>query len=310
MALGGRAVAELTKIVQSPTPQRAVVLSRARETACGKHGRAQRSEGVHLRRRRTVGNVALFTGNTAYCQVRFEGNRQIACYKNLIEDPLAGVDNERATGLWCANPTNRPENLTIGVATRRCGLFAQNNHQFKVVAQDPLGLLGGVTGLFPDPSFGDAPPLFPPPGHGFLGYENDGCEFTIDDGSGPKRPVPMQFLSFGAKYEPTGKDGTPTNFTILAVADLTQQNPAQSGDASQRWRAKQPGWATLGYFTNIGTVFTAACTEWAVALTSDPNHATADKAISTITKAVINFLKITSPRAAASFAAREFPPVK
>ncbi len=56
---------------------------------------------------------------------------------------------------------------------------------------------------------------------------------------------------------PTGFHGTPTNFRILAVADFS------------KGRKLGRKMATMGYFTNIGTVFTAGTTDWANSLDDD-----------------------------------------
>jgi hypothetical protein len=88
-----------------------------------------------------------------------------------------------------------------------------------------------------------------------VGYECDGCEFTLKDG----RPVP------------TSRDGTPETFEILGTAPA---GLSVKGDQSLLWvsealdgkgtkkRLKQPGAAVLGCYTRGGTVFTTGCTEW------------------------------------------------
>jgi len=58
-------------------------------------------------------------------------------------------------------------------------------------------------------------------------------------------------------YQVTGQDGTPSNFIILATADLTNW----TGDPNAP-NSGQPGWATMGIYQNNGTVFTAATTNW------------------------------------------------
>ena len=65
------------------------------------------------------GNVAFFSGNTCWWQVRFEGdNRKMICYKSAIDDPLTGKDDQRVTINWASIPVNRPENSMTGVDYR------------------------------------------------------------------------------------------------------------------------------------------------------------------------------------------------
>ena len=66
------------------------------------------------------GNVAFFSGNTCYWQVRFEDNNQtMVCYKEASKgkDPLFDVEPDRATVQWSQPPVNRPENTLTGVGT-------------------------------------------------------------------------------------------------------------------------------------------------------------------------------------------------
>jgi hypothetical protein len=65
------------------------------------------------------GNVAFFSGNTCWWQVRLEDDdRTMVCNKSALDDPLTGVDNERVTTNWASAPVNRPENLLTGVSYR------------------------------------------------------------------------------------------------------------------------------------------------------------------------------------------------
>jgi hypothetical protein len=110
-------------------------------------------------------------------------------------------------------------------------------------------------------------------------YEVDGCEFTLslDDGL----PVP------------TGRDGTPVDFNILATAparlwsreelpsryrsgepgDLESTAEAVFGDTSPQHVARLAhNHAVMGTYTRGGTVFTASTTDWAYGLASqDPD---------------------------------------
>lgn len=171
------------------------------------------------------GNVAFFSGNTCWWQVRFEDDdRTMVCYKSAAEDPLTGVDDSRVTINWFDAPVNRPENSMTGVSFRNGGGHWRggDNQPYTVAfAQhwvfDGTGLQNGQT--------------FAP---GLVGYEADGAQFATLDG------VPVV----------TGRDGTPASFQVLATADLPWED---SGF---------PGTATMGVYQRGGTVFTAATTDW------------------------------------------------
>src|SRR5262249_48313105 len=88
-----------------------------------------------------------------------------------------------------------------------------------------------------------------------VGYECDGCLFTLDDGL----PVP------------THEGGTPKTFAILGTAPA---GLSEKGDRSLYWVSeglygkdtrrlvRQPGAVVMGTYTRGGTVFTTGCTEW------------------------------------------------
>ena len=88
-----------------------------------------------------------------------------------------------------------------------------------------------------------------------VGYECDGCDFTLEDGL----PVP------------THRDGTPVGFKILGTAPASGWDneiafAAKSlfgDDASAEDRARLGrGAAVMGTYSRGGTVFTTGCTEW------------------------------------------------
>src|SRR5262249_40170518 len=194
------------------------------------------------------GNVAFFSGNVCWWQVRFEdNNRTMVCYKYedqnetttedpVIDpqnpDPIFGFDPSRATVYWYHDPVNRPGNRMTGVDFRKGAYWSQGN-------------LPGVTYRvqFPqhwvfDTALGGSTE-FTVGQH--VGYdETDGVELSDYTGATPPRA--------------TGDDGTPLNFICLAIAD-GQDWTARSGGKS--------GWATMGIFRNNGTVFTAATINWA-----------------------------------------------
>ncbi len=179
------------------------------------------------------GNVAFFSGNVCWWQVRFEDdNRTMVCYKSAVEDPLTGQDDARVTVSWYDAPVSRPENFMTGVGFRNGAghWIGGNNGAFTVAFEqhwvfDRTGLQNGA--------------VF---GNGVVGYEADAALFDVIEG------VPAV----------TGRDGTPLDFQVLATADLSGWD---------KWG--QPGMATMGVYQRQGTVFTAATTDWNAGLT-DP----------------------------------------
>ena len=87
--------------------------------------------------------------------------------------------------------------------------------------------------------------------HTVVGYECDGCEFTLEEGL----PVP------------TGTDGTPRDFTILCTAPA-RWHPNDSW-WYERWEKGREGAAVMGLYTRGGTVFTAGTTDWSHGLKED-----------------------------------------
>jgi len=175
------------------------------------------------------GNAAFFSGNTCWWQVRFEnGNRTMVCYRDAIEDPLAGVDNSRVTVQWHAAPVNRPENSMTGVSYRKgAGHWIDERWRRDAYRCNfPEHWVFEGTGLTLGAVFGT----------GCLGYETDAAELQRD----------------GRVMRATCRDGTPPGFVVLAWADLSH------------WRAGgQGGLATMGAYRRNGLVFTAGSVQWA-----------------------------------------------
>jgi hypothetical protein len=177
------------------------------------------------------GNLAVFSGNTCYRQVRFEqGTQVMVFYKQPQNDPLTNVDNSRVTVAFSHPPVSRPPNQTIGLGMDSGGgswgkddldaaytLHTPGHWAFAGVSGTTLGGLG--TGL--------------------VGYETDAA-------------ATVEYAGFPCV---TGEDGTPRTFTVLASADLRD-----------RWfEDGKPGRATLGLFVRNGTVFNVGTTGWAAA---------------------------------------------
>ena len=225
------------------------------------------------------GNAAFLTGNTAFWQVRLErdGEQMVAFKAAVARDPVVGTaDERRNTGIWSHRLTGRPENRMTGLSFTRggygriAGATPASSGGYTVYRHRHWALEG--TGLSYGDQLGAA--------HAIVGYELDGCALALRDG------LPY----------PTGEDGTPAGFEVIALAPaaLFNRETAPAGMypddaqtdlelvAEQVTGASGPdaqarfahGHAVMGAFTvpGGGTVFSAGTTEWAFAL-RDPQVA-------------------------------------
>lgn len=212
------------------------------------------------------GNVAFFSGNVCWWQVRFDNNdRMMVCYKSddnpSTPDPT--TDPQRTTIHWFNPPVLRPENLMTGVSFRNGAgwwggpIIPERRFRGYTVVNASHWVFNG-TGLANGNTFGGGSNE----DNTIMGYETDATLMAA--GSNP--PVV------------TGEDGTPLNFVVLATADLSdwpKSNPAPpefSPEDQQSWLKGdwgQPGAATMGIYENNGTVFTAGTTNWERGLGSD-----------------------------------------
>jgi hypothetical protein len=169
------------------------------------------------------GNAAFFGGNTAWWRVVFTDD---VTYSRV--------------GFW--HELGRPENAMIGVSFRHGGERDRDDFPvpvgYRVQHADHWVYAG--TGLRDGDVFGGGPQEY------LIGYECDGVDFDRAD------------LEAGRPVRPSGSDGAPDGFTILAVGDTRPSGPWGFGN----------GAATMGLFTRGGTVFTGATTDWARVLTA------------------------------------------
>ena len=222
------------------------------------------------------GNVAFFSGNCVWRQVRSEDEgRTLVCWKDAYEqDPLyKGGDHRLLSTYWCHRLIGRPENHLTGVSfayggySRFFDQFVDSPGGYTIHRPDHWMLEG--TGLRQGDMLGAA--------DGIVGYECDGCDMQWRDG-----------LPF-----PTGEDGTPNSFSILATAPAGLSDADESadrvaealyGEPKQRSRHPYPGAAVLGSYTGGGTVVTSGCTHWANGLGGN------DPQVERITKNVLDRL--------------------
>ncbi len=164
-------------------------------------------------------NVAFFSGNTCWHQIAFDDRFTV-----------------RRLHPWSApGSVPGPENEMTGVSFR-------NGGERSVDHLIPLGYrvqharhwVFAGTGLRDGETFGNGPDQH------LVGYECDGAEFDIGR------------LKRGLPALPTGRDGTPADFTILGTSDLSQGGWGLGNMA-----------ATMGVHSPNGTVFTASTTDWA-----------------------------------------------
>ena len=127
--------------------------------------------------------------------------------------------------------------MMFGGMHRSNGQYMDGSGAFTVYQPDHWVFAG--TGLKQGEQFGAR--------YSIVGYECDGCEHTFVNG----KPVP------------TGRDGTPEDFLILALAPASWAPDEWHWD--ERWESGRTGNACMGIHgvPAGGTVFTAATTDWA-----------------------------------------------
>lgn len=174
------------------------------------------------------GNVAILGGNTCWWQIRYSDDlQQVICYKDAALDPLTGVVDSLVTVHWYDAPVYRPANTFIGASLLHGGFPPGSGYADYVVERSGHFVFDG-TGLIDGAQFG---------GGLVVGEEVDGAQFVRQNGL----PVP------------TGTDGTPPGFEILATS------PASSGSA------------TMGLLqSDSASVFNGASLTWLTGLAADP----------------------------------------
>jgi hypothetical protein len=218
------------------------------------------------------GRLAIFSGNTCYWQCRWEdGGRTFVAWKGRAEDedPLAADPKRRhlASGLWSSPWVARPEAALTGLSFLFGGYHRMANCVGRGVGgytvwRDDHWALDGAD-LYWGDVFGDDCRL--------VGYENDGCAFTIG-ADGLPAPVPRL--------------GVPADLEIIATAPCTLAEPdsqwprivppeawpvltrAYAGyDSPENHRRLMRGHAVMASFRRgRGEVFNGGTTEWAYGL--------------------------------------------
>jgi hypothetical protein len=189
--------------------------------------RAMRDQAEAFVRR--GGNLAFFGANTCWWRVQvLEKGTALLCLKHRHPGLDGGFDQ------WWNGQARRPENSLTGVSYRYGGGWwagARTPLGYRVQHADHWVYAG--TGLRDGDVFGAEEAL--------VGYECDGV--ALAEAAPEGRAVPAF------------TDGTPRSFVILGIARL-----------GAGWRERPEGEravATLGVYTEGGTVFNAATVDWA-----------------------------------------------
>ncbi|MCB1234025.1 MAG: hypothetical protein KDM91_03030, partial [Verrucomicrobiae bacterium] len=219
------------------------------------------------------GNVAFFSGNSVCWQVRSEDEgKSFTCFKqNYHLDPIFQTrDFKLLSTAWSHHLVARPENELTGVGFLNGG-YRDSHGQFigekaAYTAHRPEHWVFEGTGLKRGDEFGGKDTI--------VGYEADGCELEWRDG------LPY----------PTCKDGTPKSFEVLGTCPV-RWHP-DDAEWYERWEIGHTGAACLGIYTEGGTVFTAATTDWAHGLKGK------DAVVERITRNVLDRLSKTGAKSA------------
>lgn len=210
------------------------------------------------------GNVAFFSGNTCWWQVRFEAqngvdHRLLVCYKDANLDPEQ--EPHLKTINWYNPMIDRPENLMTGVSffngtyhdwgTMPDAYFKTKLHKHWLLKDTGLQY-GGEFGVYDNEILQKH--------YTTIGYETDAAEYTDMDIKFPfptgKLPVDIQ-----------GKSA-PKDFIILASSNLT--NWSEIGIGSSGYN-NHNGWVTIGIYRKPaigggGFGFTVGTTNWSYGL--------------------------------------------
>jgi Carboxypeptidase regulatory-like domain len=192
------------------------------------------------------GNVAFFSGNICYWRTTLKDNNT-AIYVKKVDD------NGNYVGLWGSD------------GTRLAGVSYNNAGGHWAGERDPVGytVQNADHWVFAGTRLQDGD-TFCAEEH-LVGYECDGA--LVAD-----QPDGSVVLSSGAFA-----DGTPANFLILGFGKLSENWHDRPG-------APPNATATMGIYTNTGTVFTASTVDWARVL------AVGQTAVEQITRNVIGVL--------------------
>ncbi|TGK22807.1 N,N-dimethylformamidase beta subunit family domain-containing protein [Leptospira stimsonii] len=261
------------------------------------------------------GNMAVFGGNTSWFQIRLtsdslgNANRLLICYKtkdqiNDTSDPVfTSSDKSTTTFNWYQPILNYPENQTFGLSYRYGTIFGppsmsvvnagafevkQANHWVyeNTGAQDfqLFGLFFQNGVIVPSLTAG--------------GGEGDSLLFKCE-GENNSCPVDTNAHSTeNKKLYPTGVDGAPINFQILAYMDARLNPNGYSRSGNNPDKNDHTG-AVMGLFENNGTVFNGGIYDWHIGLEYENGRNALDLNIGSniVSKIVWNVInKLSQPK--------------
>jgi hypothetical protein len=217
------------------------------------------------------GNLAIFSGNTCFWKVRFEGGgARFVCHKwrGFTDDPIARERPGEATHLWSHRAFARPEAQITGLSFlfggyHRLGLCVARGQGGYTVVDDGHWALEGTDLFWGDVIGGDLP---------LIGYENDGCRLRYDEGgvlrSAPVLGVPADLEIIALAPCAFGEAEASGYPPLIPPEDLAVIGAEVFGDDSPAARARLlRGHAVMAAFRRgAGEVFNGGTTEWAHAL--------------------------------------------
>jgi hypothetical protein len=229
------------------------------------------------------GNLAMFSGNAVYWQVRYEdGGDTMVCHKYAARktDPVMGTDRQRElSGIWSDPLVGRPENLMTGLSFCRGGYVRFGScvpsSTGAYTIQRPKHWAFEGTDL----RYGDPLGL----GSHVVAYEVDGCELGLRDGlpyaiGSEGTPANLEVLATAPAHlvsnGPDGHEGVvPMSYDPTGIGDLEFTVETLLGAVTPEGIARfTNGHAVMGTFRHGGggTVFNAGTADWAYGLDRDP----------------------------------------
>ena len=254
----------------------------------------------HVRR---GGNLATFSGNTMFWQVRLEqrpAGTTMVCHKYSAHetDPVVGDEPSAMTGMWADPLVGRPEWSLLGAGSafglyHRFGKATARGVGGFVVYRDRHWMLDG-TGL----RYGDVLGAT----HGVVGYETVGCPLTFDElqlpvaGERAGLPEDIEIVGFVPSSN-LGVGDYPRSIAALSdQGDLEFLATRLYGDTSERSLARvRHGNAVMltcrPFGRDGGEVVTIGTTDWVFGLGDDA-------AVARVTANVLDRLSSAGPHGA------------
>ncbi|RHX88711.1 N,N-dimethylformamidase beta subunit family domain-containing protein [Leptospira stimsonii] len=272
------------------------------------------------------GNFAIFGGNTAWWQIRLAPNsfgdpdRILICYKekeSQRKDPFSDESNNQltlaekltATKNWHDPSLGYPENQTFGLGYLYGTIYGPDPNDQRLEPISDRGWPPGsalqfevkqaehwvynLTGLQNFQGFGlfyNADGTVKDGLTGSSSAEGDSLQFICENNQCPN---PYPGLTDGKRLYPTGQDGAPMNFQILAYMDAIPNQLKNYQHSNNQEMAEKHFGAMMGVFENNGTVFNGGLYNWQLGL----NHQRESGSQNTVSQIVWNVInKLKQPK--------------